>query len=308
MNVPILRQAAVAAVLALLAGCGGSSGYSGMPSTGTSSSTVGASLMDAPFRTSAGTVTAVNVAVQKVELVGSGGPQVIASFSPSQQINLLNYQTQALTLGSGPVPAGQYQQLRLVLDTSQANNTSVVVNGQSYPLTIPSASGPGGFGNNTQTDSGDGPGTSGIKVNINLSAQAGQNYGYLIDFNAAESIVQTGSGNYLMKPVLVATPQNLAGSIAGTVKNNAGTAVSNAEVLAEQNGTVVNSGVTDANGNFQINALPAGTYTLVVNNQWTNQAGAAQSATGADGTASVTDPNPVTVTAGQATSGISITD
>jgi hypothetical protein len=264
--------------------------------------------MDGPFRTSGGTVTAVNIAVSKVEAVGSGGVQTIATFSPAQQINLLNYQTTPLQLGTSQIPAGQYQQLRFVLDTSQANNTSIVLNGSTIPLSIPSATS-AGFGGNSSTDNGDGAGTSGIKVNVNLNAQAGQTYGFVIDFNAAESIVQAGnSGQWLMKPVLVATAQALAGSISGAVKNNAGTAVSNAQVVAEQNGTIVNSGVTDSNGNFQINALPAGSYTLVVNNTWTNQAGASQSATGADGTASVTYPNPVTVTGGQTTSGISLTD
>jgi len=225
--------------------------------------------MDAPFRTSGGTVSAVNVAIAKVELVGTGQPQVLATFSPSKVINLLDYQTSPLALGSSQVPAGQYQQLRFVLDTSSSSNTTVVVNGTTYPLTIPSATRAGGFGNNTSTDNGDGTGTSGIKVNVGLNAQSGQIYGYVIDFNAAESIVQTGNASFLMKPVLVATAQNIAGSISGTVKNTAGAAVGNAEVVAEQNGQAVNSGVTDANGNFAINALPAGSYTLVVNNQWT---------------------------------------
>jgi hypothetical protein len=92
------------------------------------------------------------------------------------------------------------------------------------------------------------------------------------------------------------------------VKDNAGSGVSNAEVLAQLNGQTVNSGVTDANGDFTINALPTGSYTLVVNNTWTSQAGAAQTATGADGTAAVTLSTPVTVTAGQTTSGVAITD
>ncbi len=276
------------------------------PSSG--NSTLSVAMMDAPFRTSGGTVTAVNVAIAKVELMGSGQPQVLATFSPSKLINLLDYQTSPLTLGTTQIAPGQYQQLRLVLDTSSANNTSVVVNGTTYPLTIPSATGAGGFKNSTSTDNGDGAGTSGIKVNIGLNAQAGQIYGYVIDFNAAESIVETGNLAFTMKPVLVATAQNIAGSISGTVKNNAGTAVSNAEVVAEQNGQAVNSGVTDANGNFTINVLPAGSYTLVINNQWTNQAGAAQTATGADGTAAITVSTPVTVTAGQTTTSISITD
>jgi hypothetical protein len=65
--------------------------------------------------------------------------------------------------------------------------------------------------------------------------------------------------------------------------------------------------VTDANGNFQINALTAGSYTLLIKNVWTNQAGASQTATGADGTADVTGPT-VTVTAGQTTGNVAITD
>lgn len=297
----------LAAGALLLAACGGGSGGSNTLPGGPGTATLSTALMDGPFRTSGGTVSAVNIAVSKVEAVGSGGVQTIATFSPAQQINLLNYQTSALTLGSASIPAGTYQQLRFVLDTSNANNTSVVVNGTTYPLTIPSATG-GGFGGNSSTDGGDGAGTAGIKVNVSLNAQAGQSYGFVIDFNAAESIVSAGqSGQWIMKPVLVAAAQATSGSLSGTVKNNAGTAVSNAEVLAEQNGTAVNSGVTDSNGNFQINALPAGSYTLVVKNAWTNQAGAAQTATGADGTADVTGPS-VTVTAGQTASGVSITD
>jgi hypothetical protein len=293
----------VAASAMLLAACGGGSS---MPGSG--NATLGASLVDGPFRTSGGTVTAVNIAIAKVEAIGSGGMQTIATFSPSKQINLLDYQTSALALGTAPIPPGHYQQLRLVLDTSSASNTSLIMNGTTYPLSIPSATSVG-FGGGTSTDNGDGPGTSGIKVNVNFDAQANQTYGFVIDFNAAESIVSAGqSGQWLMKPVLVATAQALSGSISGTVKNNAGTGVSGAEVVAEQGSAIVNSGVTDTNGNFQINALPAGQYTLVVKNSWSSQAGAAQTATGADGTADVTDPNPLTVTAGQTTSGVTITD
>ena len=305
MNIRFLSVLATGALL--LAGCGG--GASGtLPGGGASTASLSTKLIDGPFRTSGGTVTAVNIAIAKVEAIGSdGGIQTLATFSPAQQVNLLDYVTSPLSLGTAAIPAGTYKQLRFVLDTSSANNTSVVVNGTTYPLSIPSATS-AGFGGNSSTDSGDGQGTSGIKVNVNLTADAGQSYGFLIDFNAAESIVSAGaSGQWLMKPVLVATAQAMAGSVSGTVKNNAGAAVSNAEVLAQQNGTTVNAGVTDSSGNFQINALPAGSYTLLVENAWTNQAGEAQTATGADGTADVTGPT-VTVTAGQTTSGVAITD
>ncbi len=294
-----------------LVSCGGGGSSGGSPTPGSSTSTLSVSLVDGPFRTTGGTVTAVNIALAKVEAVGTNGTQTIATYTPAQQINLLNYtsQSSALQLGSASIPAGQYQQLRLVLDVSNANSTSVVINGTTYPLTIPSATGPAGFSNATSIDSGDGPGTAGIKVNVGLNAQAGQVYGFVIDFNAAESIVSAGaSGKYLLKPVLIATAQSLAGSIAGVVKNNAGTTVvANAQVVAQQNGTTINSGVTDANGNYQINALPVGTYTLIVNNQWTSQAGVSNTATGSDGSAPVTYPSPVTVTNGQTTT-VNISD
>lgn len=286
-----------------LAGCGGGSTASG-------NATVSASLIDAPFQMSGATVTAVNIAIAKVELVGGGGGlQTLAAFSPSLAVNLLSYESAPLLLGTGQVPPGTYQQLRFVLDTSQATNTSAVVNGTTYPLSVPSATSIG-FGGNTSTDNGDGVGTAGIKVNVNFTAQAGATYGFLIDFNAAESIVQTGGGNYLMKPVLVATAQALSGAIAGTVKNNSSGAVSGAEVAALQGGTVVNTGVTDTSGNFTINALPAGSYTLIVNNVWSSQAGANETATGYDASAgnSLTVSGTTTVTAGQTTNVGTITD
>jgi hypothetical protein len=297
---------ALAGALLVLTACGGS-GYGPGGGSGSNSATLAVSLMDGPFRTSGGTVTAVNIAIAKVEAVGTGGTQTIATFSPSKQINLLDYQATALDLGSSVLPAGHYQQLRFVLDTSNANNTSVVVNGTTYSLSIPSATNIG-WGGATSTDGGDGVGTSGIKVNIGLDASGGYTYAYVIDFNAAESIVSPGTtGGWLMKPVLVATAQATSGAIAGAMTNNTGGAVVNAEVLAEQGGTVINSGVTDTNGNYQINALPAGSYTLVVKNVWTNQAGASETATGADGTADVTDPTAITVTNGQ-TASANITD
>lgn len=309
MNVRFLT--ALAAAGALLAACGG--GSSGTPSLGSGggSATMSASLVDGPFRTSGGTATSVNFQLAKVEAIGSGGVQTIATFSPSMHVDLMQHLTQstALSLGTASIPAGTYQQLRFVLDTSSASNTNVVVNGTTYDLSIPSATG-AGFGGNTSTDSGDGPGTAGIKVNLkNFTAQSGQTYAFVIDFNAAESIVSAGSsGQWLMKPVLVATAMATSGSISGAVVNNAGGAVSNAEVVAEDSsGAIINSGVTDTNGNYQINALPAGAYTLVVKNVWTSQAGASETATGADGTADVTDPSQVTVTAG-ATATANITD
>jgi len=256
--------------------------------TGAQNATVTVSLMDAPFSMSGQTVTEVNVALKEVDLIGSGGHQVLATFTPDNVINLLNFQNTPLTVATAAIPAGVYQQFRLILDTS-STATNIVVNGTMFPLTIPSATGPSGFGANTTVDSGTGPGTSGIKVNAHFTAQGGFTYGFIIDFNAAESIV-LANGNYMMKPVLVATAVATSGAIAGTVTNsvNKGPVV-NAQALAEQGGSPVNSGVTDATGHYQINALASGTYSVVVNNTWTNQAGQPMTATNGNG------PDPFTV-------------
>ncbi len=280
----------------LVAGCSAGGAFN------PSSATLNVAVMDAPFSLSGQTVSAVNIAVEKVELIGSGGhgPQVLATYSPAKVINLLDYQTTPLTVASAAIPAGVYQQLRFVLDTS-SNQTTITVNGTTYPLSIPSATAMG-FGGNTSVDGGDGIGTAGVKVNAHFTAQGGFTYGWLIDWNAAESILEPQPGQFVMKPVLVATVQATSGAIAGTVTNSSnGNPVQNAEVVAEQGGVVINSGITDSSGHYQINALAAGTYTLVVNNTYTTQAGQTVTAVNGNGAVSVTDPNSVTVTNGQVT-------
>jgi hypothetical protein len=94
--------------------------------------------------------------------------------------NLLGLQNGLDTLiGAGVVPAGMLREIRLVL----GNNNTIKVNGQTYPLTIPSGA-----------ESG-----LKIKVNRNLSAPLDS---LLIDFNAALSVHDEGTGNYTLRPVL----------------------------------------------------------------------------------------------------------
>lgn len=94
--------------------------------------------------------------------------------------NLLALQNGLDTLiGQGTVPAGYLREIRLVL----GDNNTIKVNGQTYSLTIPSGS-----------ESG-----LKIKVNRNLSAPLDS---LLIDFDAALSIHEEGTGNYKLRPVL----------------------------------------------------------------------------------------------------------
>jgi hypothetical protein len=299
--------AATAATIAL-ASCGGG-GSTSVPTSATfqTSSTMNVALVDAPFATSGVNVTAINLGILKVETVGSGSAQAAFVTNATPQIvNILNYTSVNAPLSfSGAIPAGTYTQLRFVLDTATTTISYTDANGVAHtnvPITVPSAT-TNGYGNNSSTDAGDGQGTAGVKVNVALTAVAGLTYGFVVDFNALHSVIVTGgpSPKFMLRPVLVATAQATSGSIAGTVKNQAGTPVSGAEVDAQQGGVTVNSTVTAADGTFTINALPVGSYTLVVKNSYTTLGGTANVAIGYDASAGATlsVAGTVTVSAGQ---------
>lgn len=94
--------------------------------------------------------------------------------------NLLGLQNGVDTLlAVGVIPTDVVKEIRLVLG---ANNT-IKVAGITYPLTIPSGS------------------ESGLKIKVNKKLN-GTLDSLLIDFDAALSIHQTGSGAYQLKPVL----------------------------------------------------------------------------------------------------------
>jgi hypothetical protein len=108
--------------------------------------------------------------------------------------NLLDFKNGLDTLlGTIVLPAGHISQVRLVLGT----NNNVVIGGVSFPLTTPSAQ------------------QSGLKLNINADLTAGVDYRLWIDFDAARSIVQTGAGSYILKPVIRTFTQAESGAIKG---------------------------------------------------------------------------------------------
>lgn len=94
--------------------------------------------------------------------------------------NLLLLQNGVDTLlASGVIPQRQIKEIRLILGT----NNTVKNNGTTYPLTIPSGS------------------ESGLKIKFSKKLDQSLNI-LLIDFDAAMSVSQNGSGNYILKPVI----------------------------------------------------------------------------------------------------------
>lgn len=94
--------------------------------------------------------------------------------------NLLALQNGVDTLlAQGIVPTSTLKEIRFVL----GSQNSIMIDNVLYPLTIPSGS------------------ESGLKIKINKDLHASLD-SVLIDFDAALSILQTGNGEYKLKPVL----------------------------------------------------------------------------------------------------------
>jgi hypothetical protein len=82
-------------------------------------------------------------------------------------------------IANDTLPTNMVKEIRLVLGP----NNSIVVGGNPYPLDVPSGA------------------ESGLKIKVNRSL-SGSLDSLLIDFDAALSIHQTGTGQYQLKPVL----------------------------------------------------------------------------------------------------------
>ncbi len=154
--------------------------------------------------------------------------------------NLLNFRNGRDTiLASDRLAKGRILQVRLILGT----NNSVVVDGVSLPLETPSAQ------------------ESGLKLNVDAQLTASIEYKVWLDFDAARSIVATGNGKHILKPVIRVYTKAVSGSVKGTVLPSA----ANAWVYAlNGNDTIASAKPDSLNGNFLIQGLSAGTYSVAV--------------------------------------------
>ena len=133
------------------------------------------------------------------------------------------------------LPAGTVSQIRLIL----GEDNSVVVDGQTYPLATPSAQ------------------QSGLKLQLNQTLEDELLYDITLDFDVENSIVVQGNGDYSLKPVINASLFSETGQINGMVQPSS---VQTLVTATSTSGDVEVSTYTDANGNFLLEGLPAGTY------------------------------------------------
>lgn len=194
-------------------------------------------LTDAP-----GDYEAVNIDLQRMEAHASGGSQQSGWFelnTNSGIYNLLDFTNGLDTLiADDDLPEGRISQIRLVL----GNNNTVVVDGVTHELTIPSGS------------------QSGLKLNVHERFLEGITYKVLLDFDAAKSVVESGtSGRYHLKPVIRTITEAQDGAIKGVVTP----ADAMPAVMAIQNEDTIST-YAGENGEFLLMAVPEGAYRVLV--------------------------------------------
>ena len=199
-------------------------------STTSGSSHLSVKLTDAP-----GAYDAVILSIKSVVVVTASGEQTLnVGGGP---INILNFRSGKDTLlASLDLPAGVIQQIRFVLNET---GNRVVINDTSYNLTTPSAQ------------------TSGLKLEVNDSLKSGSDFAMRLDFDAAKSIVMTGNGTYILKPVIREIRESETGSITGTV-----TPIGSYPKVYAINGTDTLGSLTDSTGKFNFTGVDQGSYSI----------------------------------------------
>ncbi len=232
--------AAAAASLALgLAACGGGGGGD------SGSGSLSVSLTDGQSCT----YDEVFVTIEKVRVHRSGSAAENASgweelvLSPALRVDLMDLRNGVFEpLGTLPLEAGSYSQVRLVLAENGGSApyaNQLTVGNDDIPLTTPSSQ------------------QSGLKLNVQMTIAVGETAELVLDFDPCKSVVKAGnSGNYNLKPVITGYFEEVS-AIAGTV-------VDGAVVSAQVGGETVKSTVAAADGRFLLWPMVAGTYDVVV--------------------------------------------
>ncbi len=134
------------------------------------------------------------------------------------------------------LPSGYISQIRLIL----GDNNTVMIDSMLYDLKTPSAQ------------------QSGLKLNVHEEIISGESYAYMIDFVVDKSIVETGNGKYILKPVIKVYTEAVTGSIQGV----AWPAESKALVMAIMNEDTVSTYADTVSGMFLIRGLSEGNYDM----------------------------------------------
>jgi hypothetical protein len=193
-------------------------------------------MTDAP-----GNFDKINLSVKEIVLFSDGKPYTFAA--TTSIFNILDFRIGSnkpdILVASGEMPSGEITEIRLVLNDS---GNTIVVNGASQALTTPSGQSSGWK----------------VKLKANPSLTPGVTYSLLLDFDAAKSIVSTGNGKYLLKPIIRGITEATSGLISGIVLP----LPSHPEVLVIAGTDTVGTIADPLTGKFTVGGLAAGNYAV----------------------------------------------
>jgi hypothetical protein len=180
-----------------------------------------------------GDYDAIVLNIKEINVLTSNGNTVL--LVGNKAFDILKFRNGRDTLiASETVPSGRLQEVRLVLENT---GNYLIKGGVRYDLTTPSGQ------------------SSGIKLKVQEELLDGVAYTLLLDFDAAKSIVSTGNGKYILKPVIRAIPNAVSGAITGTV-----TPIASYPKIYAINGLDTLGTVIDATGKFYFNGVIEGSY------------------------------------------------
>ena len=197
---------------------------------GTGTSQVTFKLTDAP-----GQYDEVNIDITGLQVIINDS---ILDLDVEQGVyNLLDFVNGKDTLlVKDEIPSGKLSQVRLIL----GEDNTIKIGEDVYDLKTPSAQ------------------QSGLKLNVHADLLQGVAYAYTIDFDASRSVVKTGNGKYILKPVLRVFTKSVSGAIKGVVRPIE--AKPEIAVITDADDTISTVLADPATGNFMFMGIEAGTY------------------------------------------------
>ncbi|UQD57161.1 DUF4382 domain-containing protein [Flavobacterium sp. K5-23] len=175
---------------------------------------------------------AVFVDIKDIEIIGDG-KRVYLNVNKGIY-NLLDLSNGKSTLiAIDTLDIAVVEQIRLILGP----NNSVLIKNTKYPLSTPIDQ------------------QSGLKLQVNQKLQQGLLNNVLLDFDANKSIVTTGNGEFILKPVIRTIEPKISGVIKGKISPLGTQSIIEVKVNGNSYSTIVN-----AQGNFLIMGLPEGSY------------------------------------------------
>jgi hypothetical protein len=241
------RVAKAVAAASVVTACGGGGG-----SAGAEPGTLRLALTDAPacgLERVFITIAAIRVHASSTAEDSDAGWTDLP-LGPVHRIDLLTLTNGRLQeLGATALPAGRYEQVRVILADNVAASSSianaVLPAGGSRELPLASPHG--------------GPTT--IRIRAQLQVATGATADFVLDLDPCRSVARAGDAGYQLRPVVTIVPR-LSSGIDGTVAPSLANATTT--VSAQRDGGVVRSARPDAQGRFRIPFLEPGTYTLVI--------------------------------------------